>query len=160
MLHCMDGQGRITSVNRHWAAAMGYTLAEVQGRSFNEFLTPESRARLVQDIYPAYFQSGLCRAELISVVKRDGSTAQVLLSMNAYRGDKGRIERSVCLIDQPVSVNVEQPVTVVDDQRFRGAFDMAVHGMALAAPTGEISLGNAAFWPSSAASPRACRSTK
>ncbi len=146
MLHCMDGQGRITSVNRHWAAAMGYTLAEVQGRSFNEFLTPESRARLVQDIYPAYFQSGLCRAELISVVKRDGSTAQVLLSMNAYRGDKGRIERSVCLIDQPVSVNVEQPVTVVDDQRFRGAFDMAVHGMALAAPTGEISLGNAAFW--------------
>ena len=146
MLHCMDGQGRISSVNRHWAASMGYTQDEVIGRSFNEFLTPESRARLVQDIYPAYFQSGSCRAELVTVIRRDGTQGQVLLSMNAYRGDKGRIERSVCLIDQPVSVNVETPVTVVDDQRFRGAFDCAVHGIALAAPTGEISLGNSAFW--------------
>ena len=51
--------------------------------------------------------------------------------MTAYRGDKGRIERSVCLIDQPVSVNIEQPVTVVDDQRFKGAFEQAMHGMAL-----------------------------
>ncbi len=146
MLHCMDGQGRISSVNRHWAASMGYTQDEVIGRSFNEFLTPESRARLVQDIYPAFFQSGSCRAELVTVIRRDGTQGQVLLSMNAYRGDKGRIERSVCLIDQPVSVNVETPVTVVDDQRFRGAFDCAVHGIALAAPTGEISLGNSAFW--------------
>ena len=95
---------------------------------------------------PAYFQTGACRSELMTVIRRDGSTAQVLLSMTAYRGDKGRIERSVCLIDQPVSVNVEQPVTVVDDQRFKGAFEQAMHGMALAGPTGEISLGNAAFW--------------
>ena len=146
MLHCMDGQGRITSVNTHWAASMGYTPDEVQGRSFNEFLTPESRARLVQEIYPSYFQSGVCRAELMNVVRRDGSVSQILLSMNAYRGDKGRIERSVCLIDQPISVNLEQPVTVIDDQRFKGAFESAMHGMALAAPTGEISLANPAFW--------------
>ncbi len=146
MLHCMDGQGRITSVNKQWAASMGYAPDEVQGRSFNEFLAPESRARLVQEIYPNYFQSGACRAELLTVIRRDGSPAQILLSMTAYRGDKGRIDRSVCLIDQPVSVNVEQPVTVVDDQRFKGAFEHAMHGMALAGPTGEINLGNAAFW--------------
>src|SRR5207237_666889 len=72
MLHCMDGQGRISSVNKHWAASMGYTMDEVVGRSFNEFLSPESRARLVQDIYPSYFQSGLVRAELMTIVRRDG----------------------------------------------------------------------------------------
>ncbi len=89
----------------------------------------------MKDIYPAYFQSGVVRAELLGILRRDGSEAKILLSMNAYRGDKGRIERSVCLIDQPVSVNVEQPVTVVDDQRFKGAFEHAVHGIALVAPT-------------------------
>jgi PAS domain S-box-containing protein len=146
MLHCMDGQGRITSVNKQWAASMGYTPEEAQGRLFNDFLSAGSRARLVQDIYPSYFQSGSVRSELMTVVRHDGSTAQVLLSMTAYRGDKGRIDRSVCLIDQPVSVNVEQPVTVVDDQRFKGAFEHNVLGIALAGPTGEISLGNAAFW--------------
>jgi PAS domain S-box-containing protein len=146
MLHCMDGAGRITSVNKHWSASMGYTQDEVAGKLFNELLSPESRARLVQEIYPAYFQSGSVRCELMTVIRRDGSQAQILLSMNAYRGDKGRIERSVCLIDQPLSVNVEQPVTVIDDQRFKGVFECAVHGVALAAPTGEISLGNEAFW--------------
>ena len=146
MLHCMDGQGRITSVNKHWAASLGYTPNEVQGRTFNEFLTPASRARLVQDIYPNYFQSGTCRSELMTIIRHDGSTAQVLLSMTAYRGDKGRIDRSVCLIDQPVSVSVEQPAAVIDDRRFKGAFEQAMHGMALAGPSGDISLGNAAFW--------------
>ncbi len=29
MLHCMDGQGRLISVNKHWAASMGYTPEEV-----------------------------------------------------------------------------------------------------------------------------------
>ena len=146
MLHCMDGSGRITSVNKHWSASLGYTQDEAAGRGFNEFLSPESRARLVQEIYPSYFQSGSVRCELMTVIRRDGSPTQILLSMNAYRGDKGRIERSVCLLDQPLSVNVEQPVTVIDDQRFKGAFECAVHGLALVAPTGEISLGNQAFW--------------
>ncbi len=114
MLHCMDGQGRITSVNKHWAASMGYAPDEVHGRLFNEFLSAGSRARLVQDIYPNYFQSGSSRSELMTMIRRDGTAAQVLLSMTAYRGDKGRIDRSVCLIDQPVSVNIEQPVTVVE----------------------------------------------
>ncbi|MCB1380414.1 MAG: PAS domain S-box protein [Alphaproteobacteria bacterium] len=146
MLHCMDGAGRITSVNKQWAMALGYTQEDVAGKTFNEFLTPDSRARLVQDIYPKYFQSGICRGELMTVTRRDGSTAQVLLSMNAYRGDKGRIERSICLLDQPVSINVEQPVTLVDDHRFKGAFESAVHGMALVSPTGEVAIANAAFW--------------
>ena len=146
MLHCMDGAGRITSANKHWSVSLGYTPEEITGKPFNDVLTPESRARLVQEIYPDYLKSGLCRGQLLTAVRRDGSTQQVLLSMTAYRGDKGRIERSICLLDQPVSVNVEQAVTVVDDKRFKGAFESAVHGMALILPTGQISIANAAFW--------------
>jgi len=144
MLHCMDGVGRLTSVNKRWTKSLGYSENEVLGRAFNEFLTPESRARLVQQIYPVYFQSGICRDEILGVIRKDGSTAQIVLSMNAYRGDKGRIDRSICLLDQPLSVS--QAVTVVEDQRFKGAFESAAHGMALATPLGEITLANGAFW--------------
>ncbi len=146
MLHCMDGGGRLTSVNKRWAETLGYTAEDVKGRAFNDFLTAESRAGLVHQVYPAYLQSGVCRDEIVNVVRRDGSTMQVLLSMNAYRGDKGRIERSVCMLDVPISINVASPVTVVDDQRFRGAFESAPHGMALVSPLGEITLANSAFW--------------
>ncbi|MGA7268285.1 MAG: PAS domain-containing protein, partial [Aestuariivirga sp.] len=103
MLHCMDGAGRITSVNKHWAAALGYGQDAIAGKLFNDLLAPESRSRLVQEVYPKYLQTGSCHHELVTVMRRDGSPVQLLLSMTAYRGDKGRIERSICLLDQPVS---------------------------------------------------------
>ena len=145
-LHCMDGTGRISSINKQWTKALGYAQADVEGRMFTELLAPESRTRLVQDIYPTYFQNGVCRDEVLTVMRKDGSPARILLSMNAYRGDKGRIERSVCMLTEPISVKVEQPVTVVDDKRFKSAFEVAAHGLALVSPTGQISIANAAFW--------------
>jgi PAS domain S-box-containing protein len=145
-LHCMDGAGRITAVNKQWSKALGYSLAEVESRMFTELLSPESRGRFVQHILPPYMQSGICRDEVLTAMRKDGSPAQILLSMNAYRGDKGRIDRSVCMLAEPVSVRVEQPVTVVDDRRYRSAFEEAAHGMALVSPTGEIAFANSAFW--------------
>ena len=146
LMHAMDGSGRITSVNNQWTRALGYQLADVEGRMFTELLAPESRARLVQKVMPAYLQSGICRDEVFTIMRKDGAPAQILLSMNAYRGDKGRIERSVCVLTEPVSIKVEQAVTVVDDRRFKSAFEEAAHGMALVAPTGEIAVANQAFW--------------
>ena len=146
MLHCMDGAGRISSVNKRWSQGLGFSLAEVQGRSFNDLLAPESRQRLVQDIYPSYLQSGACRGEILTLIRHDGAPTQVLLSMTAYRGDKGRIERSVCLLDEPLTMPAPVSVVVADDQRFRGAFESAGHGMALVSPLGVITLANGAFW--------------
>ena len=148
MLVCLDGGGRIVTANARWVAALGYPLAEVSGRSFNELLAPDSRTRLVQQIYPAYLQSGSCRGELLTIMRHDGAPLQVILSMTAYRGDRGRIERSICVIEEPVSVVAPAPVqaSAVDDLRFRGAFESAGHGMALISPLGEVTFGNAAFW--------------
>jgi PAS domain S-box-containing protein len=146
LMHAMDGSGRITAVNAQWTKALGYLISDVEGRMFTELLAPESRTRLVQKVMPAYLQSGVCRDEVFTIMRKDGAPAQILLSMNAYRGDKGRIERSVCILTEPVSIKVEQAVTVVDDRRFKGAFEGAAHGMALVAPTGEIAVANDAFW--------------
>jgi PAS domain S-box-containing protein len=146
MLHCMDRTGRITSVNKQWRDSFGFFQADVEGKFFTELLAPDSRSNLVKNIYPKYLQSGVSRNELVTLMRKDGSPARVLLSMNAYRGDKGRVERSICMLIEPVSVSVEQPVTVVDDQRFKGAFESAAHGMALVSPVGKITLANAAFW--------------
>jgi PAS domain S-box-containing protein len=151
MLHAMDGNGRISSVNLQWTATLGYSLDEVAGRSFNELLTPDSRQRLVQQVYPDYLQTGICRAVPLTFVAKDGSVVAVLLSMNAYRGAKGRIERSVCLlvpemVAAPAFAVEAEPPRVVEDRRFRGAFESAGHGMALVSPLGEITLANGAFW--------------
>jgi PAS domain S-box-containing protein len=96
-LHAMDGSGRLMAANRAWCETLGYALHEILGKAFSEFLPAESRSHLVKNIYPKYLVTGACRSEEILVARKDGSLATVLLSMTAYRGDKGRLEKSVCL---------------------------------------------------------------
>src|SRR5687768_11167406 len=63
MMHCMDGTGRITSVNKQWSDSFGYAQTDVEGKFFTELLAPDSRSHLVKSIYPKYLQSGLSRNE-------------------------------------------------------------------------------------------------
>ena len=145
MMHAMDGSGRLSSVNRQWCKILGYMPSDVIGKSFNELLTSQSRSHLITTIYPKYLQSGLCRGEEMFVHRKDGTLATVTLSMNAYRGDKGRIERSICLLHDVTDQKVAEIASSRSDQRFRGAFSAAAHGMALVSPTGQIELANTAF---------------
>ena len=145
MLHCMDGSGRMISANAAWCDALGYQPSDVVGRSFSEFLPQESRSRLVTEIYPKFLVSSSYRNAEILIHRKDGSLATVVLSMTAYRGDKGRLERSVCLLEDITEKKIAQIKTNRGDQRFRSAFDAAAHGMAVVSPTGQIEAANSAL---------------
>jgi PAS domain S-box-containing protein len=144
-LHCMDASGRLISANQRWCETFGYALHEVLGRSFSEFLPPESRTKLVTTIYPKYLTTSSCRAEEILLIKKDGSLATVLLSMTAYRGDKGRLDRSVCYMEDVTESKLASISSTRSDQRFRAAFAASVHALAVISPTGQIEFANEAF---------------
>jgi PAS domain S-box-containing protein len=145
MLHCMDGSGRMISANAAWCEALGYQPSDVVGRSFSEFLPQESRSRLVTEIYPKFLVSSSYRNAEILIHRKDGSLATVVLSMTAYRGDKGRLERSVCMLEDITEKKIAQIKTNRGDQRFRGAFDAAAHGMAVVSPMGRIEAANSSL---------------
>jgi PAS domain S-box-containing protein len=145
LLHCMDGSGRIVSANNRWCEALGYAHQDIEGRLFNELLAPPSRTKLVTAIYPAYLQNGSVRGEEIYIHRKDGTLATMLMSMNAYRGDKGRIERSVCVLQDITELKIAELATTRSDTRFRGAFEAAALAMSLVSPTGQIELCNPAF---------------
>jgi PAS domain S-box-containing protein len=144
-LHAMDGSGRLMAANRSWCETLGYALHEVLGKAFSEFLPAESRSHLVKNIYPKYLVTGACRSEEILVMRKDGSLATVLLSMTAYRGDKGRLEKSVCMLEDVSDKKIAALATNRSDQRFRAAFAASVHAMAVILPTGQIEFANEAF---------------
>jgi PAS domain S-box-containing protein len=144
-LHSMDASGRLQSVNHHWCATLGYAQHEVLGRPFTELLTAASRSKLVTQIYPNYLNSGSCRHAELQVQRRDGSLATVLLSMTAYRGDKGRLERSVCLLEDITSQKSAEHASSRSDQRFRAAFAASLHSMVVVSPLGVIEFANDAF---------------
>jgi PAS domain S-box-containing protein len=144
MIHCTDAAGRITTANHRWLEVLGYAQSEISGRHFNDLLTPQSRNRLVQTIYPEYYQSGHIRDEALTLHCKDGRELPVLASMTAYRGAKGRIERSICVLKEQGAAIAPSP-SENTDRRFRSAFESAAHGMALLAPTGEIFAANSAL---------------
>jgi PAS domain S-box-containing protein len=144
-LHAMDGSGRLQAANRSWCEALGYQLHEILGKAFSEFLPAESRSHLVKNIYPKYLVTGACRSEEILVIRKDGSLATMLLSMTAYRGDKGRLEKSVCMLEDISDKKIAALATNRSDQRFRAAFAASVHAMAVILPTGQIEFANEAF---------------
>jgi PAS domain S-box-containing protein len=145
MMHAMDGSGRVNSVNQQWCKALGYLPSDVIGRSFNELLTGQSRSHLITHIYPRYLQSGFCRNEEIFMHRKDGTLATLLLSMNAYRSDKGRVERSICIMHDITERKIAEIAASRSDQRYRGAFLASSLGMALVSPTGQIESCNQAF---------------
>jgi PAS domain S-box-containing protein len=144
-LQCMDGAGRISSVNKQWMDTLGYTLADVNGRHWHELLDQDSRQRLTRDIYPRYLQSAVIRQVEIVMHRKDGSPARMLMSAHGYRGSKGRIERSIVILHEVTARRSAETALQRSEQRFRGAFDAAAHGIVLVAPNGRMLAYNPAF---------------
>ena len=142
MLHCMDGSGRLISANAAWCESLGYSAKDIIGRSFSEFLPMDSRSKLVTEIYPKYLTTSSYRGGQIQIHRKDGSLATVRVSMTAYRGDKGRLERTVCLLENIAEAQVVAPSTSKNDHRFKAAFAAAAHGFAVVLPSGHIDVAN------------------
>src|SRR5665213_1336012 len=147
MLHTMDGSGRMISANAVWCASLGYEARDIIGRSFSEFLPLDARTRLVTEIYPKFLVSSSVRDVEIQMHRKDGSLAVMRLSMTAYRGDKGRLEQSVCVLEDISDKKIQQVANSVGkaDPRLRAAFAAAAHGMAVVSPAGTIELANTAM---------------
>jgi PAS domain S-box-containing protein len=144
-VHCMDGSGRIISVNRQWLETLGYQLKDVTGRHWHEFISSASRNLLTHTVYPRYLQTNIIRNAEITMFKGDGQQAHMLMSAHGYRGNKGRIERSIVILQEVTARKSAETALKRSEQRFRGAFEAAAHGIVLVAPNGRIIAWNPAF---------------
>ncbi len=69
----------------------------------------------------------------------------MLMSAHGYRGGKGRIERSIVILQEVTAKRSAETALQKSEQRFRGAFEAAAHGIALVAPNGRVLGWNGAF---------------
>ena len=104
-----------------------------------------SRAYLTQQIYPRYLQTNAIRNVEIVMFRKDGQKAHMLISALGYRGSKGRVERSIVILQEVTARKSAETALLRSEQRFRGAFEAAAHGIVLVAPNGRILAYNPAF---------------
>ncbi len=145
MLHVMDSSGRMISANAEWLKVLGYELNEVAGRSFSEFLAQEARSKLITTIYPKYLVMGECDREEILLVRKDGSLATIAMSMIGIRGENGRLQKSICLLEDTTQQKLAALASGRSDMRYRTAFCSAPQGLAVISPSGGVQLANSAL---------------
>lgn len=98
MMHAVDADGYLVSVNDHWLVTLGYEKEEVLGCRTTAFMTEVSRRHAEEQVEPAYLETGICRDVPYQMVKRNGEVIDVLLSATAVWGTDGRIKQSLAVI--------------------------------------------------------------
>lgn len=97
MMHTVDTDGKLVSVNAFWLKHLGYENDEVIGRPLVSFLTEKSRS-FVQSLA---FQNSLCKGEStkaeLQFMCKNGSIVEVVQSCTADVDASGTVVRSNCV---------------------------------------------------------------
>jgi hypothetical protein len=117
MMHAMDGSGRLTRSTGN-GARPGYLPSDVIGKSFKSFDAAVASHLITSDLSQNCRRP--CRARNVCARRRDAGHCPAV--DECLRGDKGRIERSICLMQDVTDQKVPKLPPARSDQRFRGAF--------------------------------------
>jgi diguanylate cyclase (GGDEF)-like protein/PAS domain S-box-containing protein len=98
MMHSVDRERRLLSVNDAWLATLGYTRAEVLGRDSSEFLTPESRRRALESVVPRFIREGSLRDVDYQMQTRSGEIIDVQLCAIWETDAEGRPLRTLSVL--------------------------------------------------------------
>ncbi|MGI9491045.1 MAG: PAS domain-containing protein [Geminicoccaceae bacterium] len=88
----------LVSVSDGWCHLFGYEPEEVLGRPTNDFLTEESRHRVISVVYPNFLMDGVVDNERIDVVSKAGKVIPVNISSVAERNSHHEIVRGVSIL--------------------------------------------------------------
>ena len=87
--HSLDRQGCVMRVNQTELGWLGRTRADVVGRPFTDFLTPDSQ-RVFAENFPNFLARGEIHDLELALVRPDGSVLPVMLSATAVKDAQGR----------------------------------------------------------------------
>ena len=99
MMHSIDHDGRLVSVNNHWLRVLGYKRKQVIGRRSTEFLTEASRRYAIEVALPEFRKTGYAKDVEYQMLKKSGEVIDVRLSAIADRDEAGEIRRTLAFID-------------------------------------------------------------
>ncbi|MFQ5865758.1 MAG: sigma 54-interacting transcriptional regulator [bacterium] len=123
MMHSIDGNGQLVSVNDYWLEVLGYERGEVIGRQSTDFLTEQSRRYFYEVTFPEFLKSGFAQEVEYQMVKKNGEVIDVLLSAIAEQGQKGEMSHSLAFIVDITKRKKAEKALRESEERFRKIFD-------------------------------------
>ena len=123
MMHSIDRDGKMNSVNEYWLQTLGYKESEVLGRPSTDFLTEESRRRAVEENLPRFWKTGVVKNIEYQMVKKNGDVIDVHLSAVAEFDDEGKIDHTLAFIVDVTERRRTEEELGLSEERFQKIFE-------------------------------------
>ncbi|MGD0642722.1 MAG: PAS domain S-box protein, partial [Roseiarcus sp.] len=137
--------GVIQTANVPAAKLLGYDGPDaLVGKRWLDFIAPEERPALVEQVRRAEDAAGTAEAEFHAIGK-DGSRIFLQSRLHVTLDEIGRPFRSIVITRDITSRKHAEEAVYLSEARFRSAFDAAGHGMALVDLNGRFLRVNAAY---------------
>ncbi len=141
----LDGAGKVTDASDRLLEFTGYTSQEITGRHVSDLITPASHKYLVDHVFDGYFRTGSFRDTTVTYVLKDGILRSGMCSCHWEKDHNGRIARTFVCLHDVTQERVAESALRQSEERFRGAFETAAHGMAFMLPDGKLIATNKAL---------------
>ena len=94
----LDEEGRLLEVSPKWLEMLGYTHQEVIGRSFSDFLVPDSRKNALE-IFKTYLETGSVSNVDFRLQKKDRSEIFALYTGRVAHNPDGSFRQTYCVFE-------------------------------------------------------------
>ena len=92
----LDIEGNFVTVNQAWLHTMGYSIEDVLGRNFSEFLNPESIKHFHSN-FARFKAQGFVDGVELTLVRRDGTEILVSFNGKIITDEDGRFKQTQCV---------------------------------------------------------------
>ena len=138
----LNVQASLIDVNKRWLETLGYEKEEVIGKSFADFMTPES-AELIKERFPEFISTGFIHDYEFNMVRKDGEIITVTYDGSIGNDEFGNFKQTHCIFQDITQKKIFEKKLKESEQKFRAIFELSMVGKSLTSLEGEIDLNTA-----------------
>ncbi len=133
----LDGDGRLTSVNKAWINLMGYSANEVIGKWFGDFMTARFHP-VFEQCFDIAKKAGSIHNLECDLIKKDGGSITIAFEGNVQYGLRKEILSIRCVLNDITEKQKIKENLLESEKRFRILFEEAPLGYQSLAGNGGI----------------------